>query len=459
MQPQEAVHDKTQDVEHKHGKNATIDALDDLKYQVMKRDKETSRVDGRVDSVILKRKAESPLPSPVETVGDNRKKMKLLTNCRRMSTPTASKEFLNVDNSKNVEKIPTDRQATITKANADESNRIDRKSSIKSRETPSRDVVMKTNIKEDLISAVVKKLDTLQAFVSTNDNSKIKNVDSVSQSSKITEHELCIESGSFNDIVDKSTVIPQRNESHKDPKPVVDPNKSKSDEDENLLVPMHDRPIHHELSDSKKDLQMTAIISSRQGSMSGSSIQSVTGSLDDPFEMSIKTEPMSGDEMDNSNDNSLERIVSPLDNRSHNGTQESSFSKITVKNINLMTKPLEQMQRSQVAVRRLQTNKSGKPFGDIISANDCKCCLPNSFTTRSIPTTRAKEFHLNEKTGPTKCNVVDYIQYSTTAATTEFSTKTIAEYGVHSNGSIKLSANRINKAGQFTWYDNCSCQM
>lgn len=363
VQSQEAVHDKTQHVEHKHGKNAVIDALDDLKYQVMKRDKETSRVDGRVDSVILKRKAESPLPSPVEPVGDSRKKMKLLTNCRRMSTPTASKEFFNVDNSKNVEKLPIDRQATITKANADEPNRIDRKSSSKSRETPSKDLVMKTNIKEDLISAVVKKLDTLQAFVSTNDNSKIKNVDSVSQSNKITEHERCIESGSFNDIVDKSTVIPQRNESHKDPKPVVEVNlnKSKSDEDENLLVPMHDRPIHHESSDSKKDLQMAAIISSRQGSMSGSSIQSVTGSLDDPFEMSIKTEPMSGDEMDNSNDNSLERrLVSPLDNRSQNGTQESSFSKISVKNINLMTKPLEQMQRSQVAVRRLQTNKSGK---------------------------------------------------------------------------------------------------
>lgn len=360
----EGAHEKTQPhIDHKHGKQSTTDAADDLKYQVMKRDKETSRVDGRVDSVILKRKAESPSPSspsPVEPSVDGRKKMKLLINSRRMSTPTASKAFSNGDNCKNIVKVTTDRRTTITKTSDDEPNRIDRKSSSKpSRDTPSKDLVNKSNIKEDLISAVVKKLDKLQAFVATNDNCKMKNVDSVSLFNKAAEQELCVDSQSSNDNADQPmTVIPQRNEqSNAKPAAETSHNKSKSDEDENLLVPMHDRPVH-DMNDSKKDLQMAAIISSRQGSMS----RSASGSLDDPFEMSIKTEPVSGDEMDSSTDISSDRTVALLDHNLHNGSLDSSLSKISVKNISLMTRPrpMEQMHRNQVAVRRLQTNKSGK---------------------------------------------------------------------------------------------------
>lgn len=374
IQPPEVVHEKAQHVEQKQGKNSTIEALDDLKYQVMKRDKEKSRVDGRVDSVILKRKAGSP--SAVEVVGENRKKIKLVTNSRRMSTPTVSKEFSNVENSKNVVQISSDRRTTITKINNVEQskseipNQIDRKSSSKSRETPSKDTVTKSNSKEDLISAVVKKLDKLQEFVSTNDNCKVKLLDSVSHSNKLTEQELSNESGSSNGTVDKPMIlIPQPNEPDNVSQAgqAVETNltKSKTDEDENLLVPMHNRTVHE--TDSKKDLQMAAITSSRQGSMSGSSIQSiqsVTGSLDDLFEMSIKAEPMSGDEIDSStaNDDSSERIISPLDNRSQNGSQDGHFSKISVKNINSMTKPLELMQRPQVEFRRLPSSKSGKSF-------------------------------------------------------------------------------------------------
>lgn len=356
--------DKAQHVEHKHGKNSsttTTEAADDLKYQVMKRDKETSRVDGRVDSVILKRKAESPSP-PNDSVGENRKKMKLLTNYRRMSTPTLGKEFSNVESLKNAAKTPNDRPTTVPKANDEQSkiemkNRIDRQSSSKSKETPPKDVATKSNLKEDLISTVVKNLDKLQAFVSTNDICKGKNLET--QPTKMAEQELCNKSGSSNDTADK----PQRNKSNNLDQAVVATNldKSKTDEDENLLVPMQDHP---EMTDSKKELQLASITSSRQGSMSGSSIKSATGSLDDAYEMSIKTEPLSGDEMDSStpNDDNSERIMSPLDNRSQNGSLDSNLSKISVKNISLMTRPLEQMQRPQIGYCRAPTplNKSSK---------------------------------------------------------------------------------------------------
>lgn len=358
VQPPESVDEKAQHVERKHVKNSTIDAVDDLKYQVMKRDNETSRVDGRVDSVILKRKAESPTP-----IVENRKKIRLLTNNRRLSTPNV-KEVSNTGSSKNViEKVSNDRQTTNTKTNADEQlpkvDKIERKFS-KSRETPSKDVTSK----EDLISAVVKKLDKLQAFVSTNDNCKVKTLDAISNKMP----EISIESVASNTAVDKHvTVIKQRNEPSNSQQVITTtPEKSKIDEDENLLVPMRDRSTDdrstHEMNDSKKELQMSAITSSRQGSMSGSSIQSISGSLEDPFEMSIKSEPLSGDERDSSmpNDADSERIMSPLDNRSQNGFQESNFSKISVKNIHTMTRPLDQLQRPHVAIRKLPSNKSSK---------------------------------------------------------------------------------------------------
>lgn len=359
QQPVESIDDKAQHVERKHAKNSTNDAIDDLKYQVMKRDKETSRVDGRVDSVILKRKAESPIPA-----NENRKKMRLLTNNRRMSTPNV-KELSNNGSAKNViDKVTNDCRLTITKTDNEQLSKvekIDRKSS-KLRETPSKDVASK----EDLISAVVKKLDTLEAFVSTNDNCKLKGADTVSHSNKMPEPELTIESVASNNTVDKQmTVIKQRNGSSNSHQVIAtNLDKSKSDEDENLLVPMHD-PSTQDMNDSKKELQMSTITSSRQGSMSGSSIQSVTGSLDDPFEISIKTEPLSGDESSMPNNDDSERIMSPLDNRSLNGLQECNFSKISVKNINTMTRPLDQMdqmQRQHIAIRKLppNPNKSSK---------------------------------------------------------------------------------------------------
>ncbi|XP_037049728.1 protein kinase C-binding protein 1-like [Bradysia coprophila] len=329
VQSPEGVHEKTQPADHKHAKSATIDALDDLKYQVMKRDRDASRAgDGRVDSVILKRKAGSP--SFGEVVVENRKRMKLLPSSRRSSTP------IPIDNSKNVAaKTIINRETQAPKASDDEQSKSSRSS-----ETPSKDVLSKTSSKEDLISAVVKKLDTLQAFVSTN-----------VQSNKKTDKELCNEISSSSDIVDQPmTVIPQPLELSET---ILD--KGKSDEDENLLVPMQNI---HGVSDSKKDLKTAA--SSRQGSMSGSSIQSVPGSLDDPYEMSIKAEPLSGDEMDNSamNYDCAGRVKSPFNNPSQNGSQDSSFSKISVKNINSMTKPLDPMHQRQVAVRKFQTNKS-----------------------------------------------------------------------------------------------------
>ncbi len=350
-------------VEHgKHGKIATIDPSDESKYQVLKRDKDASRMDGRVDSVILKRKGGSP--SPVETVGENRKKMKLLNSGGRVSTST-----VNSDSSKSVGKYSSnDRPTTILKTNDDRQskgeiqNRIEQQSSSKSCENL---VVTKSNSKEDLISAVVKKLDKLQEFVTTNENCKVKQFESsITQSNRKAEQELCNESGSSNDNADDQSMtvmMLQRIESNS-PNQVRDTSldKSRSDEDENLLVPMHDRRIH-QMTDSKKDLQMAAIISSRQGSMSGSSIQSVTGSLDDPYEMSIKTEPLSGDEMDSSttaNEDSLGRILSPSE-RSQNGSQDHSFTKISVKNISLMTKPLDQShQPAESHIRRFPMNKS-----------------------------------------------------------------------------------------------------
>lgn len=373
IQPQEGVHEKTtQHAEEKHGKNATIEAVDDLKYQVLKRDKETSRMDGRVDSVILKRKAESP--SPNEAAAESRKKMKLITNYRRMSTPTVGEESSTVASCKSVAKIPNDRQTTTAKTDDGEQskiemkNQIDRQSSSKSRETPSKDVVSKSHLKEDLISAVVKKLDKLEAFVSTNDNCKgKKEKEPISQTNRMPEKEQCNDSGTSDNTVDRSmTATTKRKVPNKPDQSVVATNsdKNRSDEDDNLLVPMQDRRMR-EMTDTKKELQLAAITSSRQGSMSGSSIQSVTGSLaslDDPYEMSIKTEPLSDDEMDSStvNDDSSERIVSPLETRSLNGSHDSSFSKISVKNISLMTKPLEQIQRPQVPFRKGPFNKSSK---------------------------------------------------------------------------------------------------
>lgn len=343
VQHQEAVHEKaTPSVEHK------ISSVDDLKYQVMKRDKEKSRVDGRVDSVILKRKAESPISSVSEPVSDNRKKTKFLTNYRRMSTST---EFVNVDSAKiNVPKIAVeDEQSKVEKP-------VESKSSSKSSDTPTTDSVNKQNSKEDLITAVVKKLDKLQKFVSTTD--KVKVVESNSPSDKITESEPSIESGSSNEK--PITAVSQENEpnSSNNLNPVVEPNLDNSNEDENLLVPMLD-PSSREMDDSKKDIVLAPITSNRQGSMSGSSIQSVTGSLDESLEVAIKTEPLSGD--DDPNDNkSSEKIVTPIDNCSQNGLKDSNVSKISVKNISSMTKPVEPVQRAPVAVRKMEANKSGR---------------------------------------------------------------------------------------------------
>lgn len=351
VQSPESGHEKTsQHTEHKHGsaKASTIDALDDLKYQVMKRDKDASRMDGRVDSVILKRKAGSP--STVEVMGDNRKKMKLLPSSRRSSTSTPPvKESINV-----AAKASSDREAPPHKAIDDEPAKPSKSCS----EKPSKDAVTK----EYFISSTVNTLNTLQAFVSTADSSskaKIpKIIDPIVQSNKKTEKELSNESGcSSSDNVDQPmTVIPQRLEPNE-----TNLNKSKSDEDENLLVPMHNRSIHG-VPDSKKDLK--AAVPSRQGSMSGSSsIQSVTGSLDDPYEMSIKAEPLSGDEMDNSltHYDSAERMRLSFNNRSLNGSQDNSLSKISVKNISSMTKPLDPNYLKQVAhvdIRKFQTTKS-----------------------------------------------------------------------------------------------------
>lgn len=319
-------HEKAQSADQKLGKTVTVELSDDLKYQVMKRDKDATRAgDGRVETVILKRKAGSP--SSVEV-----KKMKLLPSSRRSSTSTPVKDSVNVDNSKSsvAVKAMTDRETPASKTSDDEQSKCSR-----SGETPTKDVVSKTSSK-DLISAVVKKLDTLEAFVTTN-----------IQSNKKTEKEICNEISSSSDIVDQPmAVIPNE----------TSPNKSRSDEDDNLLVPMNNRSSHGN-SDSKKDLKTAA--SSRQGSMSGSSIQSVTGSLDDPYEMSIKAEPLSGDEMDNSVVHYDSAEKSSYNNRSQNGSQDNSFSKISVKPINSMTKPLDQLQnQKQVAIRKFLGNKS-----------------------------------------------------------------------------------------------------
>lgn len=353
--------EKIQNVEAKLGKNATIDSSDDSNYQVLKRES-SSRMDGRVDSVILKRKAGSPSgpTAAVEAVSENRKKMKYLANYRRLSSPTVNIECLNTDSLKNVTKPLNDRPAKTNdddRSKIEMQKRIERQSSNKSNDTPTKEA--ETTSKEDRIMAVVKKLDTLQAFVSINDNCKGKTIDSIAQSNKKTEPEHCNESGSAKNCVDQPmTVIPQRMEPNRVQQETI-PDKTKCDDDENLLVPMHKRSNHDELTDTKKDLQMATATSSRQSSMSGSSNPSIT--QDDPFEMSIKAEPLSGDELDKSmaHDDSLERILSPYDNRcAQNGQQDNSFTKISVKNISSMTKPLDSLQRNQVAVRPVQMNKS-----------------------------------------------------------------------------------------------------
>lgn len=354
--PQESVDEKLHHVERKNRKSSIMDAVDDLKYQVMKRNNEQSRMDGRVDSVILKRKAESPSPN-----NENRKKMKL--SARRKSTP-----IVNIPCSKNVvENVSTDQQKTInTKSNDDElmkaetEKRIEPKPSSKSTETPPKEVASK--LKEGMISAIAKSLDKLKTSVSTDDNSKSSSIDSGIHSNKTPEHEVTIEKITSNNTVGNLiTVLPQQKEPST-PNPVIPTNdknrndKNRNDGDINLPVPRLDRPP----IDSKKEFQMRATISNRQGSMSGSSTsQSVGGSSDDLFEMSIKSEPLSDDERANRlpNEDSSELIILPLDNRSQNGAHESNFSKITVKNISTMTKPLP---KPRVAARKVPMGQSGK---------------------------------------------------------------------------------------------------
>lgn len=346
-----------QSAESKHGKNAAADASsDESKYRVMKRDKDPSRADGRVDSVILKRKAGSPL-SVEASVTENRKKMKFLANHRRTSASSAAKDCSNGESSKSIGRSAHVRSNDSEQSKMEFQKRGERQSSSsKSSDTPTKDATIESTSKEDRILAVVKKLDKLQAFVSTNDSSKGKFTDSVTAvaSNKKTEQEQpCNETGSVaNDVGDQQQpmiVIPQRTDS------VVEPKRKSREGDDNLLVPMHDRSSNRETTDEKKDLQLAAITSSRQGSMSGSSVQSATGSLDD---LVIKSEPVSGDEMPN--DDSCDRMLSSFDSRSPNGssTPENHFSKISVKNINSMTMPVEQGPLNQLAVRRFVGNKS-----------------------------------------------------------------------------------------------------
>ncbi|KAJ6635178.1 Protein kinase C-binding protein 1 [Pseudolycoriella hygida] len=353
QQQQETVQEKTP---QKHGKIAIIEALDDLKYRVMKRDNDKSRMDGRVDTVILKRKAESPSPANAEPTGI--KKMKL-DDSRRMSSPTIREDVLSADVSTKPGKSG---QTALSKSNKDKEQKINVKNkseTTKSSETSLKEAekTAKSNSNLDLITAVVKKLDKLQAFVSTNENCKMKNLETLPQSS------LCNENVSSSDNGDKAVaVIAQRNEPSKHQMESVPANRNqrKSDDDDNLLVPMQ----VNEMNDSKKDLQIPAIDSKRQESVSGSSIQSINTDPDDPLEISIKTEPLDDDEIDNSltNNDSTDPIISQPNNHSQNGSPDVAFSKISVKNIkNLMSRPSEQPQKPPIGVRATSSKSILRP--------------------------------------------------------------------------------------------------